>query len=1608
MFKPAALTLFLGCLPLTAVRAVPVISEFMADNASGLTDGAGRHSDWIEIQNPNGATVNLAGWHLTDDAALPTKWTFPAVSLPPGQRLLVFASGDGAPDAGGSFHTNFSLAKSGEYLALVAPDGLTTTSAFAPAYPPQYEDVSYGLTRARTTLLAPGAVGKATVAASGIDNWTDNGYTDAAWTNVINGIGYNFNETAIIPAVNPPCAAYAVPAGTVGNQNYGGPLGMDFSAEKTLTVTALGAFDSGSDGFQSVIRVQLWSRNENNTPDNFADDTGQAILAEVEFSAANPGAADGGSRFITLPAPLTLPVGNYSIVAWGYSSQEPNGNAGGGAAAWTTCDADGSIVFDGGGRYGATGGSFPNGIDGGPPNRYAAGTFKYSAGPPDLRRTAYRVASGQAGNQAYGGPLGMDFVVAKSIKVASLGVLDDLSNGIAAGMTLTAQLWRRNDAGTPGTPADDTGLTIVATQTFTTAAPGTLEGGSRFKTLSTPLELSPGAYTMVAYGYGATERNGNATAAPWSMDRGGQGSIQFVGSSRYGFTAGAFPHVADSSPANRYAAGTFQYFENGDPMVNTDVAAQMRNIASGMYLRLPFSVPDPSIYGSLELEMATDDGYAAWVNGTAAASRNAPSPLLWNSTATQSGALLQSLPLPSGMLVPGGNILAMHGLNVSASDNDFLLRVRLTGISAAATAQYFPSPTPGSAEGTGVSGLLEPVSFDVNHGYFDEPFTVTLSTTSVGADIRYTTDGSAPVETSPLYTGPLLVSTTTVLRAASFRTGFAASDSNTRSYLFLDSVVAQNNTPAGYPTSWNAIAADYAMEDNATDLATLLGEAAGTPLPTLRQKVKQALLALPAISIVTDKSHLFDSGTGIYPNPSGRGDLWEKPCSAELIPQPGNPEAGFQINGGIQVMGLTSRNLNVNARLPLRVIFSRRYGPASLEYPLYPGNPVTRYDSIALRNNTRDNWGYAPNGAIYIRDQWCKEALAAMNKPSSSGRYVHLFLNGIYWGIYNPTERPDGDFCQEHFGGQADEWDSVTLCCPNRAKSGTLTKWQELMARCTQGFETDAKYEFVQGNFPNGQRNPATEILLDVDSLIHFALSGYYHASGDWPGNFYTVRRQGPESRGFQFITWDSDLGFSGNNVNADKTQNDNGSWWSNSPGQIDLALRAHPEYRLRFADVAHRHLFNGGSLTPAVSAARFLDIATRIEPALGAEGARWGDAKGLATLANWRQQRDFFTTSYFPNRTTVVINQLKARGLYPNVAAPSYNQNGGQANAGFSLTMTGTGTVYYTLDGTDPRLRGGAVAGGAQSYTTAVPLTASTVVKSRSLSGSVWSALAEAAFQISPPASAANLVISEIHYNPAGPDDTEFIELLNVSSSTIDLSGVRFSGGVIFTFPTGTTLAAGARTLVVKNVNAMALTYGPGLVMAGEFQETTSLDNSGEELTLFADDNSVIAQFRYHDDAPWPNEADGGSYTLTLVHPAAAPDYDSPLTWRASGPTGGTPGGTDAISFTGNPSADNDHDGISAAMEFALGTSDADGTDGPQAISFDPTDGSLRLRRRLTGEAVIVLQTSTDLSSWQSAQAQWKLKARIRLSADAEELRFEPDALNPPPSRSFLRAVLP
>ncbi|MGC6459912.1 MAG: lamin tail domain-containing protein [Akkermansiaceae bacterium] len=225
------------------------------------------------------------------------------------------------------------------------------------------------------------------------------------------------------------------------------------------------------------------------------------------------------------------------------------------------------------------------------------------------------------------------------------------------------------------------------------------------------------------------------------------------------------------------------------------------------------------------------------------------------------------------------------------------------------------------------------------------------------------------------------------------------------------------------------------------------------------------------------------------------------------------------------------------------------------------------------------------------------------------------------------------------------------------------------------------------------------------------------------------------------------------------------------------------------------------------------------------------------------------------------------------------------------------------------------------------------------------------------------NLVISEIMYDPANPD-AEFIELTNISDTlTLDLAGVTFTNGFDFTFPPGTTLAPGARTLVVLDQTAFESVHGNGLPIDGTFA-SGRLSNGGESIKLDDADGSTIHDFEYDNNLPWPTSSAGGNFSLVLINPASNPNPNDPQNWRPSFSLGGNPGEPlTTTTFAGNPNDDLDRDGVSALVEHALGTSDTLSNESPIIL----TETTFSFSRNLAADDVqISVETSTDLVNWQ------------------------------------------
>ena len=623
------------------------------------------------------------------------------------------------------------------------------------------------------------------------------------------------------------------------------------------------------------------------------------------------------------------------------------------------------------------------------------------------------------------------------------------------------------------------------------------------------------------------------------------------------------------------------------------------------------------------------------------------------------------------------------------------------------TPQFFTTPTPGAPNMGSTLGQVEPVQFSQARGFYDTPFELFLSTHTEGAQIFVTLDGSRPTaQNGNRYTTPLPITTTSTVRAAAIRSGYLDAQVQTHTFIFIKDVKQQsptNRPPAsGWPTgSVNGQALDYAMDPDVVNH------------PQYRDLMDDALLAIPSISLVTDLTHLFDPARGIYVNPGREGRDWERPVSMELI-QPDSAEK-LQIDAGIRIRGGFSRTKN-NAKHSFRLFFRSEYGKSALRFPLFGDEGVDEFDNLDLRTAQNYAWSLASSNPGHkntlIREVFCRDIQREMGQPYTRSRYYHLYLNGQYWGLYQSQERSEASYAEDYFGGRAQDYDVVKADGYRTSYTdGALDAWNELWHLCEDGFATNDAYYAVQGKRPDGTDDPDIPVQVNVDNLIDYMLGIFFTGNDDAPvtlggssaNNFFAIRNRTPEARhGWVFFAYDNEhsLGVL-RGLNDDRTGRVSAgqSIQHFNPQWLHQTLMDHPEYRMQFADKAQKRFFNQGVLTPAHAIELCLARAAEIDLAIIAESARWGDQRSDRrnnpyTHADWwAEVNGYLVETYFPQRTGIVVNQLTKRGLYSVMDAPSFYvngmlQQGGHIAATDTLTLDAPlGTIWVTLDGSDPRL---------------------------------------------------------------------------------------------------------------------------------------------------------------------------------------------------------------------------------------------------------------------------------------------------------------------------------
>ena len=823
------------------------------------------------------------------------------------------------------------------------------------------------------------------------------------------------------------------------------------------------------------------------------------------------------------------------------------------------------------------------------------------------------------------------------------------------------------------------------------------------------------------------------------------------------------------------------------------------------------------------------------------------------------------------------------------------------------------------------------LSFSDETPFHSNAFNLIISTELAGASIWYTLDGSHPIsgnytliESAPLQIDidPEDISSGrgrtpgVVLRAVVMRNGVQQSRIATRTYLFIDAVRSQQYPGGGWPNqNINGQILEYAVDQGVAND------------PIYRELIDDALLDIPSISLVTDLDNLFDSQSGIYVNAQYHGIEWERPVSVELLNPDGSP--GFQIDGGLRIRGGWSRHGEFRKH-SLRLFFREEYGAEQLEFPLFGAEGVDVFSKVDLRTSQNYAWstGYVYENTMN-RDVFSRDIQARMGQPYTRSRYYHLYLNGLYWGLFQTQERSEANWAESYLGGDEDDYDVVKVDIGEdwnlyeiEATDGNLEAWHDVWDACQTGFGSLVNYHALEGRLPNGLPDPSGRKLVDIDNLIDYMLIIFYTGNIDAPvskfrgeaspNNFYAIYDR-TANNGFIFLVHDSEhtllvepigpsLGLNEDRVNINP--------WVNRfevfhPQWLHMRLAANLEYRLRFADRVYRHFFNDGVLSPDSLTAIFNASAADIELAIIGESLRWGDLQRSKYNA-WVPAIDHIVNDYFPFRGSIVMDQFREAGLYPDLDPPLYRRDGqvmveslveiqGQTLIEIVRPEQAVGLIYYTLDGSDPRAFGGpvsstAISGGSGS---SIILDATTLIRSRILSQGNWSALHE--IRLYNTQNLDPLLISEIHYHPLDEGEVsgqlyEFLEFHNPGAFPLDLSLLTFSNGIDYSFPAQTYLDAGAYLVLASHSPSFEARYN--FTPFGEF--TGQLDNGGERLVLQTVSGDTVISIRYDDHAPWPEAADGDGPSLVWTDANQTGDINDGSNWAASSVIHGSPGTAD------------------------------------------------------------------------------------------------------------------
>jgi hypothetical protein len=1405
-----------------------VISEFMADNTRTIYDEDGDSSDWIEIHNVSDSAVNLLDWSLTDKAGNLTRWRFPATNINAAAYMVVFASGKDRRTPGRPLHTSFSLDPDGEYLALVKPDGATIATEFAPFFPQQVPNVSFGfgLVSSNSTLLAAGAPARVLVPTTGNggsalgDAWKGGGepFDDSAWISATTGIGFSSGSSTALVGV----------ANMVLRFNFdSAPVANVVIDSKPVGTPHNGTAAAGTPWVSSSI---------DNSPTPISRNGVTQFVVPLNSQPTNQ---------ITVPANADFNSAQGTIAFWMRSS---------GASGPGTGPA---VLFD----------------------------RQTVSAPP---------------------------------------------NSIANGGVIVQNL-----DGTLSLLAETNGVSAVATTSFGSTA------DDRWHHVAVTYDQTSGGSTRI-YIDGVLDVTGsNARAWFWPANQ--QLELGRSHTATYRRYNG---YLDDFRIYNRTLtlAEVSQIYSGDGGVDSGDIASNiegsMLGVNASAFIRVPFNVANTGAFSLLTLRIKYNDGFAAWLNGQLIASDGVADPLNVAydaaATTTHSSALAESIPVgnPARFLRQGQNILAIQGLNISASDGSFLVLPELIGSSTVgetANPVFLVQPTPGGPN-VGGTATVGPLITEVGHTP-NVPLSFEDLVVTARAEAAFASVSNLTLFYKIMYNAEV---------------GVPMNDGGTNGDKVAGDGLWSGMIPASaFPKNGQMIRYYVTARD-------LAGTISRWPLFNNPTNSEQYLGTIVNPTNLTSKLPIFHV---FFPPAQSNAAGVETGTRCSFF-----YDGEFYDNVRIELRGNTSASFDKKA---YRLEFNRDH---KLRHP----GPGGRIADTSLLGEWAD-----PG---YFRQAFSFWLLDAFGTPSPFDYPVRLQLNGDFFMLCLHNDvMGEEQLSRLGYDPHGALYKAAGQVIHSEASTGVFEKRTRLYEDHSDYYQlTDSIVE------TNPARTTNVFDLVDIPQVINYLVCARWTTEADDVWANMTLYRDSEGDRLWRIIPFDMNVswgqlycGDSPGNFNMIIATNDNykshplygggtvvpttgGANWNRmydviirTPATREMFLRrmrtlmdtiiqppdAHP------LSLIMEHKLT--EFTNAIWTEAFLDRQKWSFPTCsGARGPYcWGCTNWLtnhiADCVNQyfvpRRKHWFVTHSITNTAKPIGINNANNAGIplpqptnaVITVTAVEYNPastnqleeyicitngnpyavdiSGWKLGGGVEFTfipgtVMGSNTVMYVSPDTLAfRNRSVAPHGGmallavgpykGQLSARGEPLTI-TDNRGRLVYTNTYAGNPSLAQQF--------LRVTELMYNPSplpgnptDPQEFEYIELKNISaSSTISLNGVRFINGILFDF-TGssvTSLGPGQRVLVVKNLAAFTARYGAANV-AGQY--TGGFDNAGERVQLVDGSNEEILDFTYNNS--WYRITDGLGFSLVVVDENQEPDlWDQKIGWRPSASPIGAPGQND------------------------------------------------------------------------------------------------------------------